>query len=157
MMRSCFFNSQSKSHTKTEGEYMKLFIICSKAFYEKIPLIKEKLEKNGHTITLPNCYDCPETEAKYRGTQEHASWKAEMIKHSEQVIASGDAVLVLNYTKNNIDNYIGGATFLEMYDAFRLGKTIYMINDIPNGLLKDEIIGFNPIIINGDLDKIGSN
>ena len=44
-----------------------------------------------------------------------------------------------------------------MYDAFRLGKTIYMINDIPNGLLKDEIIGFNPIIINGDLDKIGSN
>ena len=80
-----------------------------------------------------------------------------MLKHIVQVIASIDAVLVLNYTKNNIDNYIGGATFLEMYDAFRLGKTIYMINDIPNGLLKDEIIGFNPIIINGDLDKIGSN
>lgn len=41
-----------------------------------------------------------------------------------------------------------------MYDAFRLGKKIYMMNDIPEGLLKDEIIGFNPIIINGNLNKI---
>lgn len=77
-----------------------------------------------------------------------------MIKHSEEVISGVDAVLVLNYTKNGVQNYIGGATFLEMYDAFRLGKTIYMINDIPDGLLKDEIIGFNPTILNGDLNKL---
>lgn len=133
---------------------MKVFLICSKNFYNKIPLIKEELEKKGHIITLPNCYDCPETEAKYRGTNEHANWKATMIKHSEEVISKIDSVLVLNYTKNGVDNYIGGATFLEMYDAFRLGKTIYMMNDIPEGLLKDEIIGFHPIIINGDLSNI---
>ena len=41
------------------GGIMKIFVICSKAFYEKIPTIKEKLEQNGHTIILPNCYDCP--------------------------------------------------------------------------------------------------
>ncbi len=29
-----------------------------------------------------------------------------------------------------------------------------MINDIPDGLLKDEIIGFNPTILNGDLNKL---
>ncbi len=133
---------------------MKLFLICSKAFYDRIPPIKKELEDNGHIITLPNCYDCPETEGKYRGTTEHANWKASMIKHSERTISNVDAVLVLNYTKNDQENYIGGATFLEMYDAFRLGKKIYMINDIPEGLLKDEIIGFNPIIIDGDLNKI---
>ncbi len=133
---------------------MKIFIICSKAFYDKIPPIKNALEKMGHIISLPNCYDCPETESKYRGTDEHTKWKAGMIKHSEEVISGVDAVLVLNYAKNGIQNYIGGATFLEMYDAFRLEKTIYMINDIPDGLLKDEIIGFNPIIINGDLNKL---
>ena len=77
-----------------------------------------------------------------------------MIKHSKEVISKVDAVLVLNYTKNGVDNYIGGATFLEMYDAFILEKKIYMMNDIPEGLLKDEIIGFNPIVINGDLSKI---
>ena len=40
-----------------------------------------------------------------------------------------DAVLVLNLDKEKngeiLKNYIGGATFLEMYDAFRLGKKIY--------------------------------
>ncbi len=41
-----------------------------------------------------------------------------------------------------------------MYDAFRLNKPIYMINPIPEGMLKDEINGFNPTIIHGNLDKI---
>ena len=133
---------------------VKIFIICSKAFYGKIPPIKDELEKMGHVITLPNCYLHPETESKYRGTEKHADWKSGMIKHSEEVMHNIDAVLVLNYEKNGVDNYIGGATFLEMYDAFRLGKKIYMLNDIPKGLLEDEIIGFKPVIIHGDLSKI---
>ena len=41
-----------------------------------------------------------------------------------------------------------------MYDAFRLGKKIFLYNDIPDGMLYDEIEGFNPIIIKGDLDSI---
>ena len=41
-----------------------------------------------------------------------------------------------------------------MYDAFRLGKKIYLYNAIPSGMLFDEIEGFNPIIINKDLDLI---
>lgn len=133
---------------------MKILIICSKAFYDKIPSIKEKLENKGYTIILPNCYDCPEMEDKYRNTREHADWKSKMFRYSQKVISNVDSVLVLNYEKNGIENYIGGATFLEMYDAFRLGKTIYLMNDIPKGMLEDEIIGFSPIIINGNLDKI---
>jgi len=135
---------------------MKIFIICSKAFYGTIPPIKEALEKTGHEITLPNSYDDPDAESKYYelGAKEHAVWKASMIKHSEDVINSIDAVLVLNFEKNGQQNYIGGATFLEMYDAFRLGKTIYMYNDVPDGMLKDEIVGFSPIILNEKLAKI---
>lgn len=108
----------------------------------------------GHTIHMPNCWDRPETEAKYRGTPEHAQWKAEMIRHSEEVINGMDAVLVLNFDKNGVKNYIGGATFLEIYDAFRLNKRIYFVNDFPDGMLKDELIGFNPTIIHGDLNLI---
>lgn len=130
---------------------MKIFLICSKSFYGKIEYYKTNLEKMGHNVTLPNCYDAPETEAKYRGTNAHSSWKAEMIKHSEEVIKDMDAVLVLNFDKNGQKNYIGGATFLEIYDAFRLGKKIYFINDLPEGMLKDELIGFSPIILNNDL------
>ncbi len=135
---------------------MKIFIICSKAFYGKVPGIKKILENKGNIITLPNCFDAPETEDKYRklGFEAHSKWKGEKLKHSATVILENDAVLVLNFEKNGIKNYIGGATFLEMYDAFKLGKKIYLYNDIPDGMLKDEIVGFYPVIINGDLSKI---
>lgn len=135
---------------------MKIFLICSKAFYDRIPPIKSKLENLGHYITLPNAYDDPGTEDRYRnlGVEQHAEWKSSMIKHSAAVIEANDAVLVLNFHKNGIDNYIGGATFLEMYDAFRLAKKIFMYNPIPEGMLKDEIIGFNPIVINGELERV---
>ena len=36
----------------------------------------------------------------------------------------------------------------------RYNKKIYLYNDIPLGMLFDEIEGFNPIIINGNLDII---
>ena len=135
---------------------MKIFLICSKNFYNKIPDIKIALEQKGHEISLPNCYDDPATESRQKalGENEHSKWKAKMLNHSTNVINENDAVLVLNFEKNGILNYIGGATFLEMYDAFRLGKKIYMYNNIPEGILKDEIAGFNPIVIFGDLGKV---
>ena len=135
---------------------MKIFIISSKVFYDKIPDIKKELEGLGHVVTLPNCFEDPGTEARMRdlGESEHANFKSEMIKKSEKEILGQDSVLVLNFEKNGVQNYIGGATFLEMYDAFRLNKKIFLWNNIPEGILKDEIIGFKPIQIMGDIQKI---
>lgn len=135
---------------------MKIFIICSKAFYSSIPEIKSTLETNGHEISLPNCYDRPETEKEIAklGKKEHAEFKALMFKRSEEVISEVDAVFVLNFNKNGVPGYIGGATFLEMYDAFRMGKQIYLFNDISKSLLSDEIEGFSPIVVRGDLNKL---
>lgn len=66
---------------------MKIFLICSKKFYNQIPSIKEKLELKGHITTLPNCFDDPATEGRYMdmGIQEHSKWKSEMIKESEKI------------------------------------------------------------------------
>ena len=139
---------------------MRVLIICSKNFYYKIKDIKSILEKNNIEVFLPNCYDDPTTEQRMRekGKKEHQEFKSKMYKQSEETIAKIDAVLVLNFDKEKdgqvLKNYIGGATFLEMYDAFRLGKKIYLYNDIPNGMLYDEIEGFGPIIINGNLELI---
>jgi len=135
---------------------MKIFIICSKAFYDKVLSIKKSLEEAGHEVSLPNCFDDSETEARYRelGQKEHSEWKASMIRHSEEVIKKNDAVLVLNFDKNGQENYIGGATFLEMYDAFRLNRKVFLYNDVPTGMLKDEIDGFEPIVLHQDLGLI---
>lgn len=139
---------------------MKILIICSKQFYPKIEKIKEELEGRNIEIVLPNCYDDPQMEAKMwkLGKEEHQDFKAKMFKKSEDTIKNMDAVLVLNYDKEKegtiYKNYVGGATFLEMYDAFRFKKKIYLMNDIPEGLLYDEIEGFNPTVLNGNLDLI---
>jgi hypothetical protein len=134
---------------------MKIFLICSKRFYSKVPPIKQALEDNGHIITLPNSYNDPAMEDKMRNLSaaEHATWKASMLHHSEEVIAGVDAVLVLNFKKDDQENYIGGATFLEMYDAFRLGKKIFLYNEVSKSMLRDEILGFQPMVINGDLSQ----
>ena len=133
---------------------MKILLICSKAFYDKLLDYKQTLENLGHEVYMPNCWDAPETEAKYRGTDKHHIFKAKMFRQSEETIKNMDAVLVLNFNKNGQENYIGGATFLEIYDAFRMNKKIYFVNDIPNNMLKDELIGFNPTIIGNDFSKI---
>ena len=133
---------------------MKILLICSKAFYFKLDDYKCRLESLGHSVFMPNCYDAPHTEDKYRGTPEHGSFKAKMFRQSEETIKNMDGVLVLNFNKNGIDNYIGGATFLEIYDAFRMNKKIYFVNPIPDNMLKDELIGFSPTIIGYNLNEI---
>ena len=135
---------------------MKILIICSKVFYKDIAEIKQKLEGLGHVVELPNSYDYPTAEIKSweLGEKAHAEFKAKMFRLSEQRIKEVDAVLVLNFDKNGKKNYIGGATFIEIYEAFMKNKKIFLYNDIPEGMLYDEIQGFSPIVIHGNLELI---
>jgi len=135
---------------------MKIFICSSKHLYSKIPPIKKQLEELGHIVTLPNSYDEPlkEEEMKKIGKEKHSEWKADMIKLQKKKVESNDALLILNFEKNGQLNYIGGATFLEIFMAWDLGKKVFLYNPLPENLLKDELLGMNPTIINGDLLKI---
>jgi len=135
---------------------MKIFIICSKHFYPKVNEIKYKLEEFGHEITLPNSFDEPlkEERMKRLGEKEHIVFKQEMMKLHEPKVRANDAVLVLNFEKNGQENYIGGATFMEVVKAWEFNKKIFMFNPVPDSILKDELTGMNPIIINGDLTKL---
>ncbi len=139
---------------------MKILIICSTSFYDRIKDVADVLTKNGHQVKMPNCYDAPVTndDNKKMSEEEYKEFFARMYQESREGVSSVDAVLVLNYTKvkngQNYDNYIGASTFLEMYEAFMQNKKIYMMNDYPDNMLLDEIKGFNPTIINGDLNKI---
>ena len=56
--------------------------------------------------------------------------------------------------KNNIKNYIGGNSFLEMGFAHILNKKIFILNDIPEMIYTDEIEAMQPIALRGDLTKI---
>lgn len=73
-----------------------------------------------------------------------------IVEHFDKVTKS-DVILVANYDKNNIKNYIGPNTLMEMGLAFYLQKKIYLLNPIPDIAWKEEIVGLKPIVINGDL------
>jgi hypothetical protein len=135
---------------------MKIFICCSKANYPYVMRAKEELEKGGHVVTPPNKFENPvaEEKMKNKSAREHAAWKADMLREQEQKVKVNDAILVLNFDKGEEKNYIGGATFLEMFKAWELGKPIYLYNPVPDGILHDEILGMAPIVLNGDLTLI---
>lgn len=113
-------------------ERNKIFIICSKSVYDKVKEIADKLETKGYDIIYPNCYEDPSQEAKaaFQGGNEHTKFKQNQYENSMQKAELCDAILVLNYDKickvserdMTLSNYIGGATLLEIYDAYKLGK-----------------------------------
>jgi hypothetical protein len=69
-------------------------------------------------------------------------------------IKAADAVVVTNYDKKGIKNYIGGNSFLEAGFAHVMDKRLYFINDIPEMIYSDELRAFRPVILRGDLNKI---
>ena len=139
---------------------MKVMIVCSTAFYDKIDPIKQELERNGHQVITPNCYDEPDTndDTDNMTQEEYLNFFRTCYYESREKVSKTDAILVLNYSKekngNILKNYIGASTFLEMYEAFMNDKKIFMLNDYPDNMLLDEIKGFNPIIINEDISKV---
>lgn len=137
---------------------MKILIVCSTSFYDKIEDIKKELIKQGHTVIMPNCYDNQNIDYEKMTESEYLEFFKKMYHESREKINKVDAILVLNYDKEKkekiLKNYIGGSTFLEMYEAFMQNKKIYMLNGFPESLLLDEIKGFNPVILNGNINNI---
>ena|SRR3989344_9429520 len=135
---------------------MKIFVCTSRHLYNKAQPIIDTLTEKGHEVTLPNNFDDfgRENRMKSEQPEEYPQWKAEMFRKQSKKVAANDAILVLNFEKDGKPNYIGGATFLEIFKAWELGKKIYFYNPIPENILTDELIGMGPIIINGDLNQI---
>lgn len=141
---------------------MVIGLICSTSAYSKIPEIASQLRLQGHEPVMPNCFDDPvwNADTDSMNTEEYLAFFKKMYHMSRDQTAQLDAVLVLNYPKSKGPqvqmNYIGASTFLEMYEAFMQDKRIYILFGLPDSLLLDEIRGFNPILLNGNLSKIPS-
>ncbi len=135
---------------------MKVFIACSKHFYSEIKRVANVLTDMGHEVSYPNSYDDPFAEERFKAmdAEEHVRWKGMMMARDKDNIAPVDAVLVLNLEKKGIPNYIGGATFLEVYKAWEMGKKVFFYNGLPNCSFTDELIGINPVVVNGELGLV---
>lgn len=133
---------------------MKICICCSLSFGDEVRQIAEQLEKAGYEVLLPNGVIHRLNEqpnfAPVRAKLETDPYH----KHTDKIRES-DAVLMCNYTKNGIENYIGANSFAELFVAYYFNKPIYMLNPLPDmPYINDEINAFEAKILNGDLSKI---
>lgn len=138
---------------------MKIAICGSMSFAKEMLEVQKELEGKGNICYMPSFIkEIASGEIKINHGHEHAQLKIQhnLIKKYYDVIKNVDAIVVLNYKKNDIENYIGGNAFLEMGFAHILGKKIFLFNPVPNNpLMTAEIEAMQPIVLNGDLSKVG--
>ena len=132
---------------------MKITICGSMSHLEKIREIEKNLLKLGHQIFMPVDLGIDYLTISNKDYGQLKKEKNAIKEHFEKIKKS-DAILVCNFDKNGIKNYIGGNSFLEIGFAYILGKRIFILNPIPKMLYEAEIIGMEPVILDGDLTKI---
>ena len=142
----------------------KTITICSSAaFYKQVIEVKKILERAGFKVTVPltagkmeraKDFNVERVKTWYKNPADYKR-KTFLTKHHFNKVVKGDAVLVLNYEKNGRPGYIGGAVLSEMGLALHYNKPIYVLNPPdPTSILIEEIFGFLPIFLEGDLSRI---
>ncbi len=142
---------------------MKIAICGSLSFADNMGKAGDYLETIGHEVFVPFSaekilkgeYSLSDIEDKKNsGNFSAMVIENDAIRKWFGVIKNSDSVLVLNYDKKGIKNYVGGNAFLEIGFAHVLNKKIFLLNPIPEISYRDEILSMKPFILNGNLDLI---
>lgn len=144
---------------------MKITVIGSIKFADKLIEIYYKLKELGHEpIVHERLFGFAD-----KTSEEAISLENNLVEHSEikrkynfikawhDLIIKGEAVLVCNFSKGEIENYIGGNTLMEMGFAYTSDKKIFLLNPIPENIsYSEEIKTMVELenVLNGDLTKI---
>jgi hypothetical protein len=136
---------------------MKIGVAGSMQFSQQMLEVADKLKKMGYDVFVSGFAksyigksDSDLEELKLKDKYEN-----DAILEFIEPMKTADALLVLNFDKNGITNYIGGNTFLEMGYAYILGLKIYLWKPIPKmPHYETEIIAMKPTVINGTLNLI---
>ncbi|OGF20692.1 hypothetical protein A2316_02805 [Candidatus Falkowbacteria bacterium RIFOXYB2_FULL_38_15] len=126
-------------------------------YTEKMLEARDELIKLGHNAFVTNL--ASPFVGKTDGEKEHIKIdqknNQDAIREFWKLMQGSDAVLVMNFDKHSVKNYIGGNTLMEIGFAHVLDQKIFLYNPIPDiPYYKSEIEAVKPIIINGDLSKI---
>jgi hypothetical protein len=140
---------------------MKITICGSVKFAEKLVEIYNQLKEIGHEPMMHDeMFGIADGTAKelIEGiSTNHAEIKRKhnFIKWWHDCIKSGDAILICNFNKNGISNYVGGNTLMEIGFAHVNNKKVFLLNPIPKDVsYSDEIEAMIDFVINGDLNNI---
>jgi len=141
---------------------MKIVICGSSAFKEKMIEYQKLLSDFGHEGIVHSDYQAfingekQEIWNKINGGEHYEAKKSQgYIKWYYNAIVESDAILILNFDKRGIKNYIGGNTLIEIAFAHVNDKKVFLLNDVPEEVsYVDEIKAMFDVVLNGNLSKI---
>lgn len=126
-------------------------------YTEKMIEARDELIKRGYEAFVTNLADpfVGKTDDEKEAIKLHQKYNLDAIREFWKLMQGGDAILVMNFDKHGIKNYIGGNTLMEIGFAHVLNQKIYLLNPIPDiPYYKSEIEAVKPSVINGDLSLI---
>ena len=142
---------------------MKIIISGSVEFAQQIKDLSEGLKTLWFETILPPTTEkilrgelSPEEVTKEKENMNFAEMtiKNDAIRKFADLIKSADAILIANFGKHGIKDYIWWWSFLEMGFAHIFHKKIFILNGLPEIRYVDEIKAMQPIVLNWDLHKI---
>lgn len=143
---------------------MKTIALCSSAsFYKQMVDVETALIARGFKTVMPEVAYKMKDSGDYEvnhyktwfGNAEDYYKKTALIRAHFTELESADIVLVLNYEKHGVPNYVGGNVLMEMAVGFYLGKPIYLLNEIPeDSNFLEEIIALESKPLHGKLENL---
>jgi hypothetical protein len=136
---------------------MRIGVVGSMQYTERMLDLCAQLDALGHrayvtTLAIPFV---GKTDEEKEAIKLHQKNDMDAIREFWRLMQDGDAILVANFDKHGVKNYIGGNTFLEMGFAHVLDQKIFLLNPIPHmPYYETEIVAMKPIVISGDLQRI---
>lgn len=122
---------------------MSKIVLCgSKKFIPKFFELEEELKNKGHEVIVPREFivDIPKKEAS--------------ILHFTEIEKDDvDALLIVNESKNGLENYIGANGFAELAFGFYKNKKVFLLNDVYLPY-EEEIIAWDIVPLKGNIDEL---
>jgi hypothetical protein len=136
---------------------MKIGVAGSMQFTERMIDLCQQLEQLGHQSFMSKFgpFFVGKSDEEKEQIKLDQKYNHDAIREFWDLMQVSDALLVANFDKHGVHNYIGGNALLEMGFAYVMHQKIYLLNPIPKmPFYETEIIAMRPTILNGDLSKI---
>ncbi len=125
-----------------ENNKVNIVLCGSMKVKDEILRVSDELRNMGYNILLPE--ECLREEAKAIASRAHFNRIAD---------ENNEYILIVNATKEGIEDYIGPNSFAEIAMGFYYNKKVILLNGIYESY-RDELIGWGIISLAGYLDNI---
>jgi len=121
---------------------------------ERMIEVAEELRSHGHDVFLSRSAAefVGKTDDEKEALKMHHKFARDAIRDFWRQMQGADALLVANFDKGGIPNYIGGNALMEIGFAHVMGQEVFLLNPVPDiPFYRTEIEAMRPTVLDGDL------